>query len=31
MKTKMLNKQDIEEFEPEKIINLTDIYYVKPF
>lgn len=31
MKMKALTEQDIEEFEPEKIINLTGIYYVKPF
>lgn len=28
---KVLTEQDIEEFEPEKIINLTGIYYEKPF
>lgn len=30
MKMKVLTEQDIEEYEPEKIINLTGIYYVKP-
>lgn len=30
MKMKVLTEQDIEEYEPEKIINLTGIYNVKP-
>lgn len=31
MKIKVLNEQDIEEFEPQKIINLTDIYLYEAF